>query len=235
MGKKVYIGVGHGGEDSGAVGYGLKEKDLCLEIANYCSKYLLENYKNIELKQSRVDDIHVSVAEKASECNSFNANVAIDIHINAGGGVGAEFYHSTYSRDGRLLAEKLWEKTREITNQKPHNEPVKTKLNKNGNDYFCVVRETMCPFVICEWGFIDNKIDVDKLKKPDMLRKIGIAYAEAIAEFINLKEKEIKNDRPLYKVQAGAFSDENNARRLVNKLQTAGFSAYIVRTTEKKG
>ena len=34
--KKVYIGVGHGGGDSGAVANGLKEKDLNLTTALEC-------------------------------------------------------------------------------------------------------------------------------------------------------------------------------------------------------
>ena len=40
--KKVYIGVGHGGSDSGAVKY-LVEKDINLYMAMACRDYLKEN------------------------------------------------------------------------------------------------------------------------------------------------------------------------------------------------
>lgn len=39
MSKKVYIGVGHGGTDSGAVKY-LVEKDVNLKMAKACRDYL---------------------------------------------------------------------------------------------------------------------------------------------------------------------------------------------------
>lgn len=37
---KVYIGIGHGGSDSGAVADGLKEKDLTLSIGKYVDERL---------------------------------------------------------------------------------------------------------------------------------------------------------------------------------------------------
>ena len=37
--KKVFIGVGHGGSDPGAVGY-LVEKDINLKMAKACRDYL---------------------------------------------------------------------------------------------------------------------------------------------------------------------------------------------------
>ena len=40
MAKKVFIGVGHGGSDPGAVGNGFKEKDLNLDIALACYEAL---------------------------------------------------------------------------------------------------------------------------------------------------------------------------------------------------
>ena len=36
MAKKVFIGVGHGGSDPGAVANGFREKDLNLAIALAC-------------------------------------------------------------------------------------------------------------------------------------------------------------------------------------------------------
>lgn len=42
--KKVFIGAGHGGTDSGAIGRnGLKEKDLNLSIARACGDSNLFN------------------------------------------------------------------------------------------------------------------------------------------------------------------------------------------------
>ena len=38
MAKRVYVGIGHGGYDSGAIGNGFKEKDLTLSIGKYCNE-----------------------------------------------------------------------------------------------------------------------------------------------------------------------------------------------------
>lgn len=36
---KIFIDAGHGGTDPGAVGYGLKEKELTLKIAKKSKRY----------------------------------------------------------------------------------------------------------------------------------------------------------------------------------------------------
>ena len=48
---KVYIAPGHGGADPGAVGNGLKEKDLNLTIGKYCAEYL--KAQSVTVKMSR--------------------------------------------------------------------------------------------------------------------------------------------------------------------------------------
>lgn len=54
MAKKVYVGIGHGGSDSGAVGNGFKEKDLTLSIGKYCNERLKQY--GIETKISRTTE-----------------------------------------------------------------------------------------------------------------------------------------------------------------------------------
>ena len=52
---------------------------------------------------------------------------------------------------------------------------------------------------------------------------MGIAYAEAAAEYLRLEKKADK----LYRVQVGAYHNSHNAEALAQKLKTAGFDAYI--------
>ena len=44
MVKTIVIDAGHGGHDAGAVGNGLKEKDLTLSIALATERYRKEHY-----------------------------------------------------------------------------------------------------------------------------------------------------------------------------------------------
>lgn len=82
MAMKVYIGVGHGGSDPGAVANGFKEKDLNLAIALACQDELARH--GVLVKISRTKDENDTTSAKCAECNAFAPDVAIDFHNNAG-------------------------------------------------------------------------------------------------------------------------------------------------------
>ena len=62
--SRVFIGVGHGGSDAGAVGY-IVEKDGALVIATACKDYLIAN--GVEVRMSRYIDEDESLREKINE------------------------------------------------------------------------------------------------------------------------------------------------------------------------
>ena len=81
MAKKVFIGVGHGGRDFGAVKYAV-EKDLNLVMALACRDYLVAN--GVEVQMSRTKDEDDDIAQEVRECNAYAPDLAIDVHNNAG-------------------------------------------------------------------------------------------------------------------------------------------------------
>lgn len=89
---KIVIDAGHGGNDPGASGNGIIEKNLTLEI----SKYMYERFKElgIPVKLIRSTDETISPSERVKrilDAYGNNKNViVISNHINAGGG--ASFY-----------------------------------------------------------------------------------------------------------------------------------------------
>ena len=85
---KVYLGVGHGGSDPGAVGNGFMEKDLNLAVAKACKAALVRS--GVTVKISRETDSEAWLEKRIAECNKFAPDYALDIHHNAGGGDGAE-------------------------------------------------------------------------------------------------------------------------------------------------
>ena len=119
---KVFIGVGHGGIDSGAVANGLKEKDMTLTIANGCREYLESN--GVSVKMSRYRDENDDVSEEVRECNAYNPNLAVDVHINAGGGDGFEIYHTISGGTGKTLAQNI---ESEVKAQGQNSRGVKTR------------------------------------------------------------------------------------------------------------
>ena len=80
MSKKVFLGVGHGGSDPGAVANEVKEKDLNLAIAQACAEELERH--GVEVKLSRKKDENDPLTDEIKECNAYNPDLAADIHNN---------------------------------------------------------------------------------------------------------------------------------------------------------
>lgn len=55
---KVYIDPGHGGQDPGAQGHGLDEKDLTLAIALKLRSILQNDYENVDVKIQQKQRYH---------------------------------------------------------------------------------------------------------------------------------------------------------------------------------
>jgi N-acetylmuramoyl-L-alanine amidase len=177
---KVYIGVGHGGSDPGAVKY-LVEKDIDLQMAKGCRDYLKEH--GVDVLISRTGDIDSSINEKTTMCNHWGADLALDIHNNAGGGEGFEVWHSVNGGKGKVLAQNI---EKEVVKIGQKSRGLKTKKNAYGSDYFGFIRQTKCPAIICEGVFVDNKADAAKADTEEKCRAFGVAYAKGILATLGL-------------------------------------------------
>lgn len=229
MAKKVYIGVGHGGSDPGAVGNGLQEKNLTLAISLACQDELARH--GVLVKISRVKDETDSVSEKVAECNQFAPDLALDIHINAGGGDGAEVFHSVVGGTGKTLANNILAEVKAIGQ---NSRGLKTKVNSSGKDYFGFIRSTNAPAVIVECAFIDTKKDIQIIDTTDEQVAMGVAIAKGILKTLGVAHKapeapqKVEATGKIYRVQVGAYSQKANAEAMAKKLKAAGFDAVIV-------
>lgn len=185
--SKVFIGVGHGGKDPGAVGY-IKEKDGVLVIATACKDYLEAN--GVEALMSRYIDEDEGLNEKINECNAFNPDLALDIHLNAGKGDGAEVFHSIVGGAGKELAQYILDELIALGQQ---SRGIKTKVNSSGSDYFGFIRSTKSPAVITEAYFVDNAEDVRIGDTVEEQKIIGQAIAKGVLKKLGI---ESRNDVP---------------------------------------
>ena len=182
MSKKVFLGVGHGGKDCGAAANGFEEADINLILAFACRDELVRN--GVEVKMSRISDEDDPLTEEIAECNAYNPDLAIDIHTNAGGGDGFEVYHTIYGGTGKTLAENI---NAEVIKAGQNSRGVKTRKSATtGKDYYGFIRQTSCPAVICEIGFIDNKNDLADFDEQAEQIKFGKVYAHGILKTLGV-------------------------------------------------
>ncbi|MFH0781476.1 MAG: N-acetylmuramoyl-L-alanine amidase [Pseudomonadota bacterium] len=80
--KKIVLDPGHGGKDPGAMAFGLKEKDLVLDVAKKLAPVLRKEL-GCEVVLTRKDDTFISLEERTAIANTNNADLFISLHINA--------------------------------------------------------------------------------------------------------------------------------------------------------
>lgn len=219
---KVFIGVGHGGSDPGAVSNGVKEKDLNLSIALAC-RDVLEKH-GVAVKMSRVKDEDDSVSEEIKECNAYAPDLAVDIHNNAGGGDGAEVFHHHGGGKGKVLAENI---LAEIVKVGQNSRGAKIRKNSQGKDYYGFIRSTTCPAVIVECAFVDNASDLEILATESQRKTMGEAIARGILKTLGVKIQ--AEAGTIYRVQVGAYLVKENAVAMQKKIKAVGFDAFIVK------
>ena len=225
MSKKVYIGVGHGGKDPGAVANGFKEKDLNLTVALTVRDELARH--GVSFMMSRDVDLTEDLTERIKECNNYDPDLALDIHHNAGGGDGAEIFYHYKGGASKDLAQNILDSI--VANTEQNSRGLKVKLNSRGTDYFGFIRETYAPAVIVECAFLDNKKDLEVIDTYEEQKLMGEAIARGILKTLGVAyiPKEIVVENMYYRVQCGAFRNRSNAEALEKKLKEAGFDAFI--------
>ena len=225
--KRIYIDPGHSNVDPGAVGYAV-ERDLNEKTAKFMNEYLQATY----VCETKVDPVtNNSLSAITNAANAWKADLLVSIHNNAGGGDGYEAL--VYSEKRRALGQ-IFEKHVKAIGQNSRGVKLRPGL--------AVLKNSNMPAVLNEGAFVDNKKDIQDWDEDHELRKLGIAYAEAAAEYLGL-EKKVADPAPapapapvepekqyIYRVQVGAYSAKPNAENMLKQLQAAGFGGIIVKS-----
>ncbi|GGA30919.1 N-acetylmuramoyl-L-alanine amidase family protein [Psychrobacillus lasiicapitis] len=178
---KVFIDAGHGGSDPGAVGNGLKEKDITLKLAK-CVEALLKEYHDVQTKMSRTGDTYPSLSDRTREANKWGADFLLSIHINAGGGNGYEDYvypgstKSIYYQN--IIHAEIIKKIGKMVN----------RGKKQAN--YHVLRKSNMPSILTECGFIDNSSDAALLKQNAFIEGLAQGHVNGLVKAFGLKKKE---------------------------------------------
>ena len=204
-GLVIALDPGHGGNESGAVGSGLKESDVNWKIAQAC-KAELENYAGVTVVLTRTQNECPTLYERVERAVNQGAKVFVSLHINSterSSADGAEVYYpndSSYNKaaheTGKQLSQNILD---ELTALGLQDRGIKVRNSENNSkypdgslrDYYGVIadaREMGIPGIIVEHAFITNPEDNAKLKDDNFLKKLGMADAQGIAKTYGLNK-----------------------------------------------
>ena len=198
---KIVIDPGHGGEDPGASGNGIIEKNLTLDI----SKYMYDRFRELGIPVSitRLDDSSLNPTDRVNRILGFYGSdpnvIVISNHINAGGGDGAEVIYAlrNSSRFADTIGRELEKSGQNL--RRTYQRRLPSNPNK---DYYFIHRNTgNTEPVIVEYGFLDSsKDDVNQLK--NNYRNYAEAVVRAVLEYTGYED--IPNtESDLYVVKRG--------------------------------
>ena len=149
---KVFIDAGHGDTDPGAVGNGLKEKNIVLNIATKLGALL--NGREISIKYSRTNDTYLSLEDRARLANAWGADLFVSIHANSATSSvrGTECYtHPTANTATKTLSANI---SRSIASKFG----IPNRGHKEAN--FAVLRLSNMPAILVETAFILSLIHI---------------------------------------------------------------------------
>jgi N-acetylmuramoyl-L-alanine amidase len=178
---KIFIDPGHGGTDPGAVGNGLQEKNLTLQIATRIKYILTAEYDNVSILMSRTGDQSLTLTQRTNAANSWGADFLLSVHINAGGGTGYEDY--VYPGVGAPTTTYQSNIHADIMKLVDFNDRGKKSAN------FHMLRESNMPALLTENGFIDSANDTDKLKSATFIEALARGHVSGIVKSFNLPKR----------------------------------------------
>lgn len=183
MPKTIVVDPGHGGDDPGAVGQNLKEKDLNLKIGRRIVTELLRYRCNARL--TRKSDTNPGLNDRATLANSLNADLFVSVHINSGGGTGFESYIYRAASDSTV-------KYRDTVHSKVAGYLSGYGMADRGRKKagFAVLRLTAMPAMLLENLFIDNSLDASLLRNETFMAGLAYTITLGIADALALPLKE---------------------------------------------
>lgn len=198
---------------------GVSEETVCREIAEATKKSLERcGFQTI------LPPIKGSMASRCTEANNWGANLYIPIHTNAHNGQvsGTRLFCFSTSGEGYKACKAIFK----------HLAPITPGTSENIKEYpgLYEVKTPKAPTVYIEVDFHD----VPSVAKwlVDHTSEIGEAICKGVCEHFGVAYKSIETpSETMYKVQVGAFRNQENANKLLQKIKNLGFSdAFIVKT-----
>ena len=168
---KVVVDAGHGGKDPGAIGNGLKEKDIVLSISKKVNSKLQSlGFKTV---MTRSNDTYIPLSQRYSIANNNNADLFVSIHANSAGATANGI--ETLYKSSKALAQSI---QTQLINQ--------TGANSRGLKYrtdLAVLNGTKMPSALVEVGFVSNASEASKIGNNSYQEKLATAIVNGLAKY----------------------------------------------------
>lgn len=203
--------------DPGAVGNGLRECDITLDLC-----------KRIKDKLSAYDvdfliGPQVSLGERVNVANLLQADFYLCIHINAGGGTGFESYIWTHDYLDGTISDELQAVIHNAVMGFLSRLGIKDRGMKAAN--FQELRETDMPALLLENLFIDNPQDAARLKDDAFRDGLANELAWGLVQAFSLKKRSLQDCNNCQRVdeliieRGELFAEVTKLRQIISQVQ----------------
>lgn len=185
----VMIDPGHGGVDPGKVGSkNVLEKDINLSIALKIKDYLEKKGMTVVLTRDmdtglyEANDRNKKTSDLKARCEKIEetgSELFVSIHQNSFSTAnckGAQVFYHTSSKEGKKLAGIIQQELIETVDKE------NTRKEKADESYY-ILKNTSCPAVIVECGFLSNPQEEQLLTEEDYQKKLAEAIGNGIIKF----------------------------------------------------
>ncbi len=190
----IVLDAGHGGEDGGAQGNGLIEKDLNLDITLRVASLLREQGVNVVL--TRDSDVllydknsdyegkkkYQDVRKRLEIAQSQENPVLVSIHMNSFAQTkysGLQVWYGKNDARSKILANSIQ------SNTKISLQPNNKRVTKQATSSIFLLHNATFPSVLIECGFLSNPDEARSLGDADYRQKLANVIFKSIIDYIS--------------------------------------------------
>lgn len=195
---RVMLDPGHGGEDDGASGAepAVKEKDLALAVALQIGARLTR--AGLSVSYTRTNDVSLALDERSRLTRKARADLFISVHANYASNADASGVETYVLPLGGYpgTAEGSGVRGRQVGNRNDfHNTLLGYAVHRNltrldespdrglKRQSYYVLRETSCPAVLLEIGFLSNPAEVRRMLGEAWQSACSAAVADGVLSY----------------------------------------------------
>ncbi len=183
MATKIFVDAGHGGPDPGAVGNGVTEQAVNLNVANELARLLREGgYEVMQYRTTRDENVlsnkNADLSNRANMANRWGADYFVSIHTNSSLNPSANGFEAYVYRLGGVAEALAQSIVASVVRQ------LGSKDNGVRQANFAVLRRTDMPATLLELGYLTNPTEALNLNSPAWQRAVAKAIYDGIYNYV---------------------------------------------------